>query len=256
MTKVQVERPQDGVAIVCLNRPERLNALDDEMVQETLPRVIAELDADPAVTVVVFTGAGRAFCAGGDLEECSGFLLPDPAASEENVRMTGAVPVAIRTMRATSIAAVNGPAVGAGFGLALACDFRFAGSGAFFKAPFVEMGLVSDYGVSYFLPRLVGTQNALDIMLTGRRVPAAEAKELGIVWRVTDSPLEDALEYARDLAARPPVTSSAIRRTLYRSLDADLATQVLVEEPHAQGIALHSAEFRRRFAEYRASITG
>jgi enoyl-CoA hydratase/carnithine racemase len=160
MSKIQVERPQDRIALVRLNRPERLNALDDELAAEELPRVIAELDADPAVTVVVLTGAGRAFCVGGDLEECSGFLLADPAASEENVRMTGAVPVAIRTMRATSIAAVNGPAVGAGFGLALACDFRFVGSDAFFKAPFVDMGLVADYGVSYFLPRIVGTQNA------------------------------------------------------------------------------------------------
>jgi enoyl-CoA hydratase/carnithine racemase len=254
MSKIQVERSPDRIAIVRLNRPERLNALDDELVQEGLPRVIAEIDADPTVSVVVFTGAGRAFCSGGDLEGCSGFLLPDAASSEENVRTAGAVPVAIRKMKATSIAAVNGAAVGAGFGLALACDFRFVGSDAFFKAPFIEMGLVADYGVSYFLPRIVGMQDALDIMLTGRRVHAAEAKDLGIAWRVSDSPLEDALAYAAILADQLPVTSGAIRRALYRSLDTDIETQILVEESHVQGIALHSTEFRQRFAEYRASI--
>jgi enoyl-CoA hydratase/carnithine racemase len=255
MTKVLVEKPHDKIAVVRLNRPGRLNALDDDLVRE-LPRIIAELDANPAISVVVFTGAGRAFCSGGDLEECSGFSLPDAASAEENVRAAGSVPVAIRKMRATSIAAVNGAAVGAGFGLALACDFRFVGSGAFFKAPFIEMGLVADYGVSYFLPRIAGMQPALDIMLTGRRVLATEAKDLGIAWRVSDSPLEDALAYAAILAEQPPVTSAAIRRALYRSLDVDLETQVLVEESRMQGIALHSAEFRQRFAVYRASVTG
>jgi enoyl-CoA hydratase/carnithine racemase len=256
MSKVQVERPDERIAIVRLNRPERLNALDDDMVQRELPRAIADIDADPAVGVVVFTGAGRAFCSGGDLDGCSGFELPDPASSAENVRMTGAVPVAIRNLRATSIAAVSGAAVGAGFGLALACDFRFAGPGAYFMAPFAEMGLVADYGVSYFLPRIAGAQNALDIMLTGRRVPAAEAERLGIVWRVSDAPLDDALGYAAILARQPLVTAAAIRRVLYQSLDVDLETQVLVEEPRVQAIALHSTEFRQRFAAYRASITG
>jgi enoyl-CoA hydratase/carnithine racemase len=256
MSKVQVERPQERIAVVRLNRPERLNALDDDMVQCGLPRVIAELDADPAVSVVVFTGAGRAFCSGGDLRGCSGFSLPDVAASTENVRMANAVPVAIRKMRAASIAAVNGAAVGAGFGLALACDFRFAGTDAYFKAPFIQMGLGADYGISYFLPRVTGTQDALDIILTGRRVPAAEAKDLGIVWRVSEAPLDDALAYAAILARQPAATAAALRQSLYHGADADLDTQVLVEEPRLQAIALHSAEFRERFAGYRASVTG
>ena len=256
MSKVEVQRPHENIAIVRLNRPERLNALDDDLIQVELPRVIATLDTDPAVSVVVFTGAGRAFCSGGDLDGCSGFSLPDVASSKENIRIANAVPVASRTMRATSIAAVNGAAVGAGFGLALACDFRIAGTGAFFKVPFAGMGLVADYGISYFLPRLTGMQHALDIMLTGRHVPAAEAKDLGIVWRVSDSPVDDALAYAAILARQPPAASAAIRRTLYRSLDADMESQVLVEESRLQALALHSDEFRQRFGEYRQSIVG
>jgi enoyl-CoA hydratase/carnithine racemase len=254
MSKVELRRPDRTIAIVRLNRPERLNALDDELVQHELPRVINELDADPDVSVVLFTGAGRAFCSGGDLRDCSGFSLPDVASSEDNVRKANAVPAAIRNMRATSIAAVNGAAVGAGFGLALACDFRFAGTDAFFKAPFIEMGLVADYGVSYFLPRIVGMQNALDIMLTGRRVPAAEAKDLGIAWKISDSPLDDALVYARSLAGQLPGASGIIREALYRSVDTDMGTQILSAEPRLQGIALQSDEFRQRFSRYRESI--
>jgi len=256
MSKLEVERPHKGIAILRLNRPGRLNALDDDLVQTELPRAIEELDADPSVSVVIFTGAGRAFCSGGDLEGCVGFSLPDAASSEENVRMAGRVPLAIRQMKAISIAAVNGPAVGAGFGLALACDLRFVATDAYFKAPFVEMGLVSDYGVSHFLPHIVGSQDALDIMLTARRVSAAEALDLGLAWRMTDTPVDDALDYARILARQLPQTAAAIRRAVYTGLDVDLETQLLVEEPRLQGIALHSDEFTTRFAEYRASIVG
>lgn len=252
--KLSVEQQKNGVAVVTLNRPERRNALDDALLCEHLPQAISDLDGDPAVSVVVFTGAGDAFCGGADLAGCSGWTQPDSASAEDFVRRTCEVPVAVHQMSTPSIAAVNGAAVGAGFGLALSCDFRFVAPTAFFKSPFILMGLVPDYGLSYFLPRLVGMQDALDIMLTGREVPAQEASELGLAWRVTDAPLDEALAYADTLSAQPRRAAEVTRAALYRSLDRDVETEVLVDEARSQGVALHSAEFRERFEAYRAGV--
>ncbi|MFG1667699.1 enoyl-CoA hydratase/isomerase family protein [Streptomyces sp. Y7] len=254
MSKVELERYGNGVALVRLNRPERKNALDDEMFCELLPGVLDEIEEDPAIRVAVFTGAGDAFCSGADFEGCSGWDLDDAAEAEDYIRKTCEVPVRIRTMSKMSIAAVNGPAVGAGFGLALSCDFRIFADDAHFRTPFILMGLGPDFGVSYFLPRLVGIQDALDIMLTGRRVPASEAKELAVAWRTSPHPVEDALEYAALLARQPTRAASVTRRALYQSEYCDVQTEVLVHEARSQGVAIRSSEFMTLFREYRKSL--
>jgi enoyl-CoA hydratase/carnithine racemase len=256
VSKIEIERPHEGVAVVRLNRPQKMNALDDELLCQGLPAAVHAVDEDRSVSVVIFTGTGRAFCGGADLEACSGWTREDPASAEDFVRWTCEVPVAIRKMRPVSIAAVNGPAVGAGFGLALACDFRFVATAAFFLSPFITMGLAPDYGLSYFLPRLVGMSDALDIMLTGRRVGAEEAQRLGIAWKVGDQPLEDALEYAGRLAGQAPRAVAVTRANLYRGQELDVETEILVEEARSQGVALHGAEFRERFATWQRRIVG
>ncbi|MCZ7526644.1 MAG: enoyl-CoA hydratase-related protein [Acidimicrobiia bacterium] len=155
-----------------------------------------------------------------------------------------------------SIAAVNGPAIGAGFGLALACDIRLASPAARFGATFIAMGLVPDYGVSYFLPRVVGTSTALELLLTGRMVDAEEARALGIVSRVEEDVVGAAVELAITIAAHPPHATGITRANVYRSMELDLETEVLEQEPRSQAVALFGSEFPERFAAWTRKIQG
>jgi len=251
---LRVEHPADGVALVVLDRPERLNALDDALLLEGIPGTFADLATDPGVRAVVVTGAGRGFCSGADIESSSGFGQAGPVEAERFTRRTHRGPVAVRRLPQPTIAAVNGPAVGAGFGLALACDLRFAGPAARFGAPFLGMGLVPDYGVSYFLPRIVGTAASLDILLTGRLVAAPEALALGLVSRVTDDVVADAVDAAASIAASPPHAVAVTKANVYTSLELGLEAEILEQEVRAQAVALHGSEFPERFARWRDKI--
>lgn len=253
MDQLIVERPADGVVVLTVNRPERMNALDDALLTQLLPDTFRELDNDPDVRVVVVTGAGGAFSAGADLES-SGFNQATTTEAERFVRRTHATPVAVRRLRKPTIAAVEGAAVGAGFGLALACDMRFGSPTIRMGAPFISIGIVPDYGVSYFLPRVVGTAVALDILYSGRLVEADEALRLGLVSRVTDTPLGEAIEAATALAGMPPHAVEMTRANVYRSMELDLDTEILEQEVRAQAVALQGSEFPERFAAWNARI--
>jgi len=255
MEGLRVERPIEGVALVTLTRPERLNALDDELLLRALPDTFAGLATDSSVRAVVVTGQGRGFCAGADLD-CSGFSQPTPLEAAEFTARTHRTPVNVRRLPQPTIAAVNGPAVGAGFGLALACDLRYAGPGARLGAPFASMGLVPDFGVSYFLPRVVGTASALDLLLTGRLVGAEEALALGLVSRVEKDVVAAALETAGVLAAMPPWAVATTKANVYRSMELDLVGEVLEQEVRAQAVALHGSEFPDRFRAWRERVKG
>src|SRR3954469_18180957 len=185
MSFVQVERPTDGVALLTLDRPERMNSMAfDVMVplREELQRV----SGDNAVRVVVLTGAGAAFCSGADLEDpgrvpgIEGLTLPTIAL--RSMELLDDVIVTIRRMHQPVIAAVNGPAIGGGFCLALACDIRVAAEPAYFRAAGISNGLTaSELGLSYLLPRAVGSSRAAELMLTGRDLAADEATRIGLV---------------------------------------------------------------------------
>jgi enoyl-CoA hydratase/carnithine racemase len=255
MERLRVEHPGEGVALVTLTRPERLNALDDELLLRALPDTFAGLATDASVRAVVVTGEGRGFCAGADLD-CSGFSQPTPLEAAEFTARTHRTPVNVRRLPQPTIAAVNGPAVGAGFGLALACDLRYAGPGARFGAPFAAMGLVPDFGVSYFLPRVLGTACALDLLLTGRFVGAEEALALGLVSRVEEDVVAAALETALALAAMPPFALAMTKANVYRAMELDLVGEVLEQEVRSQAVALHGSEFPDRFAAWREQVKG
>ncbi len=255
MPGLRVEHPSDGVALVTLSRPERLNALDDELLLRTLPDTFGQLAADTSVRAVVVTGEGRGFCSGADLES-SGFAQPTPLEAAGFVARTHRTPVIVRRLPQPTIAAVNGPAVGAGFGLALACDLRFAAPGARFGAPFVAMGLVPDFGVSYFLPRLIGTAPALDVLLTGRLVDAEEALALRLVSRVEPDVVGAALDAAATMAASAPFALATTKANVYRAMELDLVAEVLEQEVRSQAIALHGSEFPVRFARWRSTVGG
>lgn len=224
---LHVATTADGVRTITLDRPERLNAVNPALA-EALPAALAEAGADDAVRVVVLTGAGRGFCAGLDLQE--------PAMPDESTRVgrldplawVGRWVLAVRGCEKPVLAAINGPAAGAGFGLALACDLRVVADGATLTAGYVRRGLSPDAGVTYFLPRLVGASRAAEIILTGRDVSAAEAERIGLAHAVLPAEgfAEAVAAHAARLAAGPPLALALTKRLLTQSPDAPLEAQL------------------------------
>jgi enoyl-CoA hydratase len=221
---VRVERPRDGVALVTLDRPERMNAMAFD-VMIPLRDALEEVSHDNDVRAVVLTGAGGAFCSGADLEDpgrvpgIDGLTLPTIAL--RSMELLDDVIMTIRRMHQPVIAAVNGPAIGGGFCLALVCDIRLAGPAAYFRAAGIVNGLTaSELGISYLLPRAVGSARAAEIMLTGRDVAADEAERIGLVSRISDDLLDDAYAVADRIIgfSRPGVELT--KRMLWASIDA------------------------------------
>ncbi len=211
----------DAVAIVTLNRPDRLNAWTGALESAYFER-LDEAAADPAVKVIVVTGAGKGFCAGADMDNLQGIGSGDGGGGDvvrHRMLETTEVPKPV-------IAAVNGACAGIGLVQALFCDLRFAAAGAKFTTAFSRRGLIAEHGIGWVLPRLVGPARALDVLLSGRVFLAEEAAELGIVNRVVpaDALMEETLTYARDLAANvSPTAMSVIKRQVW----ADLARPML-----------------------------
>ncbi len=222
-----VETTDLGVRTITLNRPERLNAVNPALSEE-VPLALGEAAADDAVRVVVITGAGRGFCAGLDLAEPAGLSGGSRAGRLDALAWVGRWVLAVVGCEKPVIAAVNGAAAGAGFGLALACDIRLVSSDARMTAGYVRRGLSPDAGVSYFLPRQIGLARAADIILTGRDVDAAEAERIGLASRVlpADAFAAEVAAYAARLAAGPPIAYALTKRMLIQSADATLASQL------------------------------
>src|SRR5918996_978716 len=189
MSFVQIDKPRPNVTLITLNRPERMNAMAFD-VMIPFREALEEISLDNDTRVVVVTGAGGAFCAGADLEDPG--MVPNidgltvTTIAHRALELLDDVIFAVRKMHQPVIAAVNGPAIGGGFCLALACDIRIASTNAYFRAAGINNGLTaSELGMSYLLPRAIGSSRAFDIMLTGRDVDAAEAERIGLVSRVT-----------------------------------------------------------------------
>ena len=204
---------RDRVALITLNRPERLNAWNAVLARgyfDSLDRATA----DPQVGAIVVTGAGRGFCAGADMDVLQGIEAGGGDGGERDTRdATYAL-----SIPKPVIAAVNGACAGLGLVHAVACDVRFAAAGAKFTTAFSRRGLIAEHGISWTLPRLVGQANALDLLMSGRVVLAEEAKELGLVSRVypVDELLDATLAYAEDLATNAaPISMAVIKRQVY-----------------------------------------
>src|SRR5215217_5949028 len=224
-----------GIATITLNRPDKLNAFIGHMRRD-LAEALEHAGSDRSVRVVVITGAGRAFCAGGDI----GFMaeLMQRRDAEEFGRILGAgrrVITAIRQMSKPVIASINGPASGAGCNLAFACDLRIASSTATFSQSFAKVGLHPDWGGTYFLPRLVTPNKACEMFFLGETIDAAEAARLGIVNQVVaPEELESAtLQLAERLRAAPPIALAAAKHAVYLSQAAEL-DEMLRYETEAQ----------------------
>jgi len=219
VVQMQVE---DGVALLTLNRPDRLNAWTAEM-EHAYFAMLEECAAAEHVRVIVVTGAGRGFCSGADMQELQAIGDGDPSASAVvQDRHAQTFPLSIPK---PMIAAVNGACAGIGLVQALMCDLRFAAEGAKLTTAFARRGLVAEHGMSWMLPRLVGPARALDLLLSGRVVFAEEAYELGLVNRVLapDRLLETALDYAHELVVNcSPKSMATMKRQVYADLQRDL----------------------------------
>lgn len=231
----------EGVATITFNRPEKRNALSDQLTP-ALRESLLRFDEDPAVRVVLLTGAGTAFCAGGDISGMGG--TPSRASSDappakrtfqdrvrELQRKQETLTLRLFDLSKPTIAALPGPAAGAGFSIALACDLRLAAESAFVTTAFANIGLSGDYGASWLLPRLVGVSRAKELFYTSRRVGAQEGLALGIFNEVVpDAALQDrARELARQIAVGPPVALRYMKENLNRSVGADLRACLALE---------------------------
>ncbi len=236
----------DGVAVITLNRPERLNAWTAELGSGYFD-ALDRAGADPDVQAVVVTGAGRGFCAGADMDNLQGLSDRQSGSSGQSgsVRSDDTSP-RTRNERhdyALSIpkpivAAINGACAGLGFVHAMMCDVRFAAAGAKFTSAFARRGLIAEHGVSWMLPRVLGASNALDILLSGRVFVAEEAQQLGVVSRVfsPEELVDETIGYARDLGRfSAPWSMAQIKRQVWGQLDmgrgdALKETEVLMKE--------------------------
>ena len=243
-----LERPEAGLVLLRLERASRMNAMNVPAMRQ-LKATLDELAADRSVRVLVITGEGRGFCAGLDLKSVldeQGRYGLDATTSYELQMVFDSVMRRLRSMDAAVIAAVNGVAVGAGMGLSLCADIRFASRSASFHVGAVKVGLsAGECGISYHLPRLIGAGRAFELMLTGRPVDAREAERIGLVAGVTepDQLLPHALACARQILANSPYSTLHTKRVMWNNLDAPSLESALDFENHVQVLALMTQDF-------------
>ncbi len=246
-------RTADGVAVVTFSNPGRANSLSNQTAGEDLPRLLTELSHDPGVRAIVLTGAGAAFCAGSELD-ADGFSETRHEATISLLRRAHRTVDIIRAMRKPSIAAVNGAAIGAGLGLALACDIRISSPAGRFGSPYVRMGLTPDMGTSFLLREIVGLANALELVLSGRTIGAEAARAMGMVSRIVDDPLAEALALAAEIAGNPASAVASARAMVLESARRGLGWSLSCAEPQEFAGAFHHDEFQDHFATYRAGL--
>lgn len=254
----------EGVATILLNRPESKNAFTPDVIIEWA-RMLDSAATDNAVRALVVTGAGDAFCAGADIKRLSDDVMhhdeadgPRALTAKQSLqRVVHRVALAMDGLTKPVVAAVNGPAIGAGMDMALMCDFRFASTTARFSEAYVRVGLVPGNGGCWYLPRIVGVEKALELLLTGDFVDAGEALRIGLVSRVLapDELYGAAHGFAARLAAMPPAHVQLIKRNVYASTRLDLRTSLELAASH-MGIVRTLADSAEAMAAFRERRPG
>jgi 2-(1,2-epoxy-1,2-dihydrophenyl)acetyl-CoA isomerase len=247
---------ENGVATIILNRPEVLNALNAKLSKE-LELAIEEVRKDNAARVLVITGRGRAFCAGGDMKDLPlspGDVVTTTAALEQLHRVL----LSMRRLEKPVIASVNGVAVGGGFDLALMCDIRIASENAKFGEAYVRVGGFPDSGGTYLLPHLIGTAKACELLFTGDMIDAREAERIGLVNKVVPADKLDSVtkELAARLAKGPPIAIGMMKTAIYRSFTQDIES-ALRYVAYMTGLCLQTEDAKEgiaAFAEKRPPI--
>jgi enoyl-CoA hydratase/carnithine racemase len=249
---ITFEEIEPGIAVVRLNRPERLNALNLAMLDD-FSLLCTRLSTDKSVRVLILTGQGKGFCSGADLMDAATAMksehFPDPETFLNSVQERyGDLIRSLREIPQPVIAAVNGAAAGGGFCMALASDIRIATPNAYFVASFINIGLSGgELGSSYLLPRLIGLSHTADILYTGRKVYAEEAEKMGLVSAVVpfEELLETALKYARMMTAKSPGGLKLTKRALDRNIDAPSLGAAIDLENRNQTLLIFSGEFAK-----------
>jgi enoyl-CoA hydratase/carnithine racemase len=240
---VLLEHHEPGIALLTLNRPDRLNAWNGELAARYF-ELLDQCAADPAVKVIVVTGAGRGFCAGADMDTLQGIGNAESSGGGGAESAAGGRPqFHTTTVPKPVIAAVNGACAGIGMVQALMCDIRFAAAGAKFTTAFARRGLIAEYGMSWILPRLVGPARAMDLLFSGRVILAEEAAAMGLVNEVVapELLLDHALHYASELALNSSPTSMAVmKRQVYADMERGLVPA------SEQAVGLMTASLRRQ----------
>jgi enoyl-CoA hydratase len=262
MATVELEAIRPHITLIRLNRPERLNALDFTLVAElhdALDAVARDLDCK----VVVLTGAGRAFCAGLDLKDWGvppgpGEHRHTPVGVDGQAFMSN-LTVHMRNTPQVIVAAVNGAAFGGGLGLACAADVRLGAASARFCSAFIRTGLTgTDIGITYTLPRLIGTSRAFDLILSGREIGAAEAERMGLVAQVVadDALLDAALAYAGVMAGYTRTALLLTKEVLWHNVDNPSMTAAIALENRNQSLAGRAPDVQAYMEAYRQRTTG
>ncbi|WP_078427299.1 enoyl-CoA hydratase/isomerase family protein [Alkalihalobacterium alkalinitrilicum] len=250
----------EGVATIKLNRPDRLNAFSLEMINQWI-EALEEVRDSEEIRALVLTGEGRAFCAGGDVKsmvEGDGFLYQK---EDEHIdfmstgmkrkkvlwKYVQRIPLIMSEIDKPVIAAINGPAIGAGLDMALMCDIRFASRTAKMGETYIKAGIVPGDGAAYFLPRIVGIDKALELLWTGKILTAEEAKEYGMVTYIAEPEelLDKVYDFASTLAKQPSATVQFMKRTVYQGLNNDLRTSLDMISS-AMGLVTELPEYRER----------
>ena len=244
---------EEGIAVMTLNRPEKLNAVSPAMWWE-LSRAIEEVQSDDEIRVLILTGAGRGFCAGADVAETLTLAVSGqapPRTKDQLKEPVGIAGLRLARLGKPTVAAVNGVAAGMGFSLAAACDIRIASERARFTNAFVRMGLIPDNGLTYFLTRLAGLAKALEIMYTCGTVNATEAERIGLVNRVVphDDLMKVTMDLARKIVEGAPLAVEMTKQTAIKALNSDLE-ELISFETYAQKVCLESQDFKEGVAAF------
>lgn len=250
---LKIELRADGVGLVLLDRPEKLNAVTSGMLQD-FARALRALGASADCGAVVIAGAGSAFSAGMDL---TGAFVPEGTDPVQQVfagmRVAVDTVLAIRDIPQPVIAAVRGPAVGAGFAMTAAADLRICAADAIFLAPFLKLGVsVGDMGLSWMLPRLIGAGAAAEVLYTGAPLGADDAHRLGFVQRIVDDPVATAVDMAGKIAHRPRLAVQMSKDLLNASIGAGGLREHLELEMRSQVIGLLSEDHRKALRDFAA----
>lgn len=242
----------EHVATITLNNPDRLNAFDPDMLRAWHDR-LEECRTDENVRVIVVTGAGRGFCSGGDTRAMGDSQSPTPKEVKDNLTgLIQRIPLKLQEIDKPVIAAINGAAVGAGLDMALHCDLRYAAEGAKMSETYVRMGLVPGNGAAWFLPRIVGTSKALELLWTAEFLTARQALEIGLVNGVfpDDELMDRVYAVAGRIARSAPISVQYIKRLVYQGQGVDLRTHFDTVSSHMT-VARSSADHVEAIDAYR-----
>jgi enoyl-CoA hydratase/carnithine racemase len=252
LTTMTVEEPQDGVLVVTLNRPDRLNAITNQMFDEL--EALAQAHRFSDLRALILTGAGRAFCAGFDLDDAEGLSSLSPMGMLTQQELAARSLSALRALPMPVIAAVNGAASGGGLALALAADIRIGSPAARFNAAFVRIGLsAGDLGTSWLLPRLIGPARTAEFAYTGRFIESEEAERIGLLNRVVpaDRLLDDALELAAQIAANSPAGVQLSKRALQANMEVGSFAAALELENRGQALLTRGSDMPEALAAFK-----